>query len=432
MAAPPLVAADGASALTGIRLSQPASYILGAPLFGVLDALSVLTPRQHVAVILTLLALIVGRAVVARCRLTRGWRRSLWAIPRALLAGVCGVLVLYSVGILVWRPMVAVAVADTDVVVVDFHSHTSASHDGRAGFGAEQNREWHRAAGFHVAYVTDHRTLAGGRDATLGNPRLSGQGTVLLPGLEIVSDGHHVNVIGVDAADTPLSGDQENAAAVDDRSAAADIRLTLLAIPDDLTRLSDIHLDAVEISDAAPRGIAFAQRWRGTLLRMADSLRLAVAAGSDNHGWGRTAAAWSIMRIRGWRQLQPQALDSAIRRVIRERRRQSVRVVERGTIAELRAGSVPTALTAGQILWALALSMTPAERASWLAWLWGLHLALRVRRRRGRPPAPRGSARASRRQRSEICQPSLAPVVLGVTTLGSNKRSKRLLPCACL
>jgi hypothetical protein len=67
------------------------------------------------------------------------------------------------------RPMAGLE-ATTDIIVVDFHAHTKFSHDGRPDWKPEDVRAWHRAAGFDVAYVTDHRTFEGARDAWANNP----------------------------------------------------------------------------------------------------------------------------------------------------------------------------------------------------------------------------------------------------------------------
>ena len=59
-------------------------------------------------------------------------------------------------------------------------------------------RAWHRDAGFNVAYITDHRTFEGARDGWSNNPVHAGDGTVLLPGIEVVWRGEHVNVLDAD------------------------------------------------------------------------------------------------------------------------------------------------------------------------------------------------------------------------------------------
>jgi hypothetical protein len=45
------------------------------------------------------------------------------------------------------------------------------------------------------------------------------------------------------------------------------------------------------------------------IVRIADSLDLTLVAGSDNHGWGRTAPGWTLRRIPGmWRAYSPDSL----------------------------------------------------------------------------------------------------------------------------
>ena len=78
--------------------------------------------------------------------------------------------VLYACAAALPRPMAKIAVADPNVVVVDFHSHTNFSGDARKGFTPEENRAWHRGAGFNVAYVSDHRSFGGAESGLHGNP----------------------------------------------------------------------------------------------------------------------------------------------------------------------------------------------------------------------------------------------------------------------
>ena len=59
-------------------------------------------------------------------------------------------------------------------------------------------RAWHRKAGFDVAYIADHRTFEGAREGWANNPAQSGEETVLLPAIEAVWKGEHVNVLDAD------------------------------------------------------------------------------------------------------------------------------------------------------------------------------------------------------------------------------------------
>jgi hypothetical protein len=370
----------------GASLRLPAAYLVLAPFSDLADAVSLLTVRQHVALLVTvLLAFAVWRALRGRRRASLARRAIAEAAAFALL--FVAVLAFYAAAVLTARPMAALALGDADEVAVDFHTHTEASHDGRAGFTAERVRAWHRESGFDAAYVTDHRTLEGAAKALAGNPPRAGDGTSLFSGIEVITGKLHLNVLGAAPADSPrfrtpvLPPDSVGRFQPGDGSPA----VVLLTIPGNLDRVRpEMGIDAVEISDAAPRGLQQTQEERGAILRLADSAGLALLAASDNHGWGRTAAAWSVLRIPGWRRMTPGSLDRAIRREIVAKRRAAGRVVERR-----RPDPADTPLgilgTAPQVVWLMMRTLGWPERAAWLAWTWGVWILASPVRPRRRP-----------------------------------------------
>jgi predicted metal-dependent phosphoesterase TrpH len=290
--------------------------------------------------------------------------------------------------------MVALVARDPDVLRVHFHAHTASSHDCRRSFDAERVREWHRSGGFDVAFITDHGTWAGAELGVRGNPGREGDGTVLLSAVEAWSGGEHLNVLGATAADSLflLPDEQIDETAVA-RAVAAGRRSPVMigTMPGILDTLAlgagggfpdrALHrVVAIELSDAAPRGLEQSDSTRERVLRIADSLDLALVAGSDNHGWGRTAAAWSLVTIPGWRDMTPDSLGRAIEARIHDERRGAVRVVERGRPQTIR-GAVAL-LNGPVVVWHLFASLAPADRLSWLAWTGGLALAWRAVRRR--------------------------------------------------
>ena len=364
----------------GARLVVSTGYLRLAPIFNVLDALSLLTLPQHYGVIGSVLVLwLVGRLRLAgRTATPVRWMRELLDF----LGVMAGIVAVYAIGILVPRPMAKLQVFDPELVVVDFHSHTLASHDGRPGFDAERNRAWHKAAGFHVSYITDHLSSEGApswREAEKGlaaNPPRSGEGTIIAVGIEAHSNGTHVNVLGARPADLGLFGPADHLKAKA-RLASGPPPVVLQTIPADLALFAREKLDSVtptiamEVNDAAPRGLAQNLRDRPHILRMVDSLNLAPLAGSDNHGWGRTAAAWSLVKVPGWHSLPPNVLAARIEEIIRTQRRFAVRTIERRTpqvgppVSEL-------VFTLPALLYDLNASISAMERLSWILWVWGL------------------------------------------------------------
>ncbi len=413
----PLRDAETGRAVLDATLRTPPAFLALAPVNNTLDALSLLSVREHVAV-LALLALAYAAWRVQRARRGRLRRDDIVTVATRMhrlrrelaAAGTALALVVavYAVMVLVPRPMAALELApgDSTRLAIDFHSHTSASHDGRPGFSAERNRSWHRAAGFDVAYVTDHDTFAGAESAASRNPRRAGDGTSLLSGIEVLEGGEHVNVLGVTARDNALfDGRHLVAAALEsaERGGRAP-PIVLQTIPGPLDRVPRpgmtgvVPVDAIEIADAAPRGFSAEDDERDRILRIADSLGAAAVSGSDLHGWGRTAAAWTIMRIPGWRDLSPTELEVRIETAIRAGGRHATRVIERtrpvwargadqhGAAAWASAGGQALAF-GGHFAWQLTATRSMPERLAWLVWIWVVAGAVAVyRERRGGPP----------------------------------------------
>jgi hypothetical protein len=291
--------------------------------------------------------------------------------------------------------MATLVLSGTDLIAVDFHSHTEASHDGRAGFTAERNREWHRSSGFDAVYVTDHQTFDGALDGERRNPAVAGMGTVLLPGIEL-RDGHeHLGLIGVDPRRMKItSPDWQGAAVAADGGPVPPILLLLM--PGDIQHIpiddisGAIRLGGIEGSDGSPRGLAQSTSARDTILAVTAQLKIARVAGSDNHGWGRAAPAWSVLRIPGWRALTPSQLDIEIRRTMLTRGIHSVQVIER-RLAPPPQHTIQTALSGVTVGLIMARTMSSRERVSWIGWSWALCvLSLRsARRNRNRQTAKR-------------------------------------------
>lgn len=363
----------GGAAPVAAHLRLPPWYIATAPISAILDALSLLSLRQHLAMMASLLALWLAYRG-ARILAVRGRpaRRELG------MAALCVPLLvaLYACLTLAPRPMAAIALDEPDDVVVDFHSHTSASHDGNPWFGVRENRGWHRAAGFDVAYVSDHGTYTAAAAASPLNPPRADGGTMLLPALELRCQGEHLVLLG--SRRPALSSCI--ATTLDEPGVVA-----ILTIPGNVRTPSTLpKVEAIEVADGAPRALDQMARDGRVLGAIADERGLARVASSNDHGWSHTAAAWSVVPIPGWRKLDARALDTAIRARVALGAASGIRVVERRRVVPA-ARFVPLALTAPAVLWQMLRALSPLERAVWVAWIWILQLvALAVRSRRAR------------------------------------------------
>jgi hypothetical protein len=299
-----------------------------------------------------------------------------------------GTVAIVGIMVVVWRPMASLSLQDPDLIAVDFHSHTSASHDGRPDFDAERNREWHQSSGFNAAYVTDHRTFDGALSAAERNPSLAGTGTTLLPGVELRDGDEHPILIGVDPTRMKITSPDWQGAAVEADGGPVP-PILLLTLPGNIVKVplneytGAIRVAGIESSDGSPRGIAQTARDRKGIVAVADRLHLALIAGSDNHGWGRTAPAWSVLRIPGWRNMTPASLDIAIRRTILERAPGTAQVIARRTVL-FPSGRVEAALGGVAVGFLMLRTMNLRERFSWIVWSWAGGFLSLVRARRNR------------------------------------------------
>jgi predicted metal-dependent phosphoesterase TrpH len=393
-------------AVTGSTVSEAAmrrsiGYVLLAPVSDVLDLLTLLSARQHEAVLLTL---VLGYAL---WWWWRGRHLPPTVLPRRRVAriatriglAVLAVVAVYAAAILLPRPMAALETMP-NVLAVDFHSHTNYSHDGRPDWTVEDNRSWHRDAGYGAAFVTDHRTFEGARDAWANNPVNAGEEVTLLPGIEVAWKGEHVNVLDADRKFrgilTPTLRDIDDDAVKLASAIPGNEPVIIETLPGDLSKMIPAHgagtagVRALELVDGAPRGLGQTRQERARIIHLADSLDLALVAGSNHHGWGHTASGWTLLFLPGWRSASAGQLTDAITTILRRGARQSTRVVER-YVADTDTG-VRLPLTLPLVAWGMFRTLSTDERVSWILWAVALTIALRLLRSRR---APTGEGRAA-------------------------------------
>jgi hypothetical protein len=265
--------------------------------------------------------------------------------------------------------MASLHVEDGSVVRVDFHSHTNASGDARRGFTVDKNRKWHQLGGFDAAYISDHQNFAGAQEALRTNPGRAGNGTILLSAYE----GRYLGTYEIF-----LMSPADSAALITPRHWIREgtlhsgrIPVSVVAIPSPLKDVQAAgrdgapHFAAIEISDGAPKALSQIDRDRKTIVDRANTLGLSLVSGSNNHGWSRVVAAWTLIRIPGWAAMPPDSVGVAIEDALRQPSR--VRVVERTRPTLSSFGLV---LTLPAIILQMLRTLTMPERIWWLAWVW--------------------------------------------------------------
>ena len=361
-------AAPVVDALTGEVVSDASfrlspGYLALAPVMGVLDHLSILTDRQHVAVLLAIAVTYLAVRVTARLR-RKSSGKGLVREAGLGIAVLLAVLAFYAFGVLGMRPMVALESHDPDIVIVDFHTHTDASHDGRPGFDAAARREWHRSAGFDLAYLSDHDNLDAAEALLRPNPDLAGDGLSFLPGVEVRYRNQHVVVLGRADPNRGIPAGEEWPTLIQ-------------TIPNNLSRvplptrgkLGGVH--AIELLDADPRGLRQSVEERDLILQIADSLDLTLVSGTNHHGWGRTAPSWNLIRVPGWQEMRPEELGAEIEALVRSGGTDRIQIAERRRLPlyATREPLVVEALTAPRLAVHILRSLTFPERLAWLPWI---------------------------------------------------------------
>jgi hypothetical protein len=306
-----------------------------------------------------------------------------------------GLFAVYAVATMMPRPMAQLTTSDGLIIVADFHAHTKHSHDGRAGWTEDDVRNWYRGAGFNVAYITDHRTFEGAERGIASNPGLAGEGMMLLQGIEAFYKGEHVNILGagrrykglVDATMKDVDAD-----ALGLSSMLPVTTPTLIeTVPGDLSKVASIAMtpsqagvSAIEIVDGSPRGLSQTRRERARIVKLADSLNLALVTGSDNHGWGRAAPGWTMLKIPGWRGMASDSLSRRIEEVLFRGRREATRTVER--VVANGTNPVAVAFAGPLVIWRMFTTLSADVRGAWIIGMWLIVVVGRgVKRLRVRP-----------------------------------------------
>lgn len=338
-------------------LSRPALYVVIAPISDLLDAVTFMSMSRAIWFLATWVLVLGGLGVLRP-----------GSTVRRVLRTLVGVLVPFAVAaaaVLLPRPVPSLATIDqteSGLTVVDFHSHTERSHDGRKDWTLERLGEWHAEQGFQAAYVTDHNTPFVGSNDDGPIP--------LLPGVEWSVYQQHVVVLGtvtqIDLA--PYSHDTPGMvglfAAMHSQGA-----LAIASLPeyqehhwDDLGQFVAAGVDGFEIVNCAPKALAFSTAERQAVIKLARSHDLMVTGASDNHGWGKVTCVWNMTHegAHGF---------------------SGSHVIARPVALAQGDAAAPTAAVSQ--LWLMFRALSWPERMSWLTWIALIWIYRGIPRRKG-------------------------------------------------
>jgi len=360
----PLIDAVTGSAPGDVDLERPLLYVMFAPLSNTLDALTFFSQSRAEWALVVWILVLAAWGAMRRSETPLTWRRR---TVRALIGP--GVLILLGVAaVLLPRPVPRLT---TDAIVgggggtvIDYHAHTSASHDGRPGWTLAKLADWHERQGYEASYVTDHNVVY---DGSLPPASTS---ISLLPGVEWSVHQQHVVAIGP-VEPLPRDSFQGSTARMIRIFAAIERQggLSIASLPeywryhwDDLGAFVVAGVDGFEIVNCAPKALAFPSDLRRQVLALAGSRDLMVVGASDNHGWGQVTCVWNVSL--------PGAQGFHTNRVFAR------------PLALVQGDWQPWTAAVTQP-WFLLRSLSWSERASWLTWVLIILLYRAMPRREG-------------------------------------------------
>jgi hypothetical protein len=377
-----------------LYLSIPLPYLVFAPFFTLWDGTSMLSMSRLKGFLTGLVLLfLVWRIVRAWPRRHIGVRRLSWTRELRVLATSTGLLLGFLVVGALWhRPMLSLGGVGRDQRVVDFHSHTNASHDVRntwmRGFDAEANRRWHARAGFDAVFITDHNVVS--RESGVGSREVTQRATnstTLCPGIEVSSWRSHIVLLGdtLPVDRSRYNGSLEELLTLLRTSDSVYGSLSVASLPEyqrnhwsGLDQLTAAGLDGFEIVNAAPKANELRLAQRDSVIGLARSQNRFVVGVSDSHGWGATSMVWNLVRLPS-EDSAHDVCDAVLPQL--GTGFPAVQVIERH---RLRPDSWwPIWLSPVGMVWETWRSMGWALTISWLMWIWGI-AAWRWRR----PPRP--------------------------------------------
>jgi predicted metal-dependent phosphoesterase TrpH len=338
-------------------LTRPALYVIFAPISNLLDAVTFLSMTRAIWFLVTWVVVLSGLGLLLPG--TRGRR-----LLRAVLGGLLP-FVVAAAAVLLPRPVPALTTAElpqSGLTIIDYHSHTDRSHDGRKGWTLERLGSWHAEQGFQAAYVTDHNTPFMGSNDDGPIP--------LLPGVEWSVYQQHVVVLGtvtqLDLA--PYSHDTPGMvglfAAMHSQGA-----LAIASLPEyrehhwaDLEQFVAGGVDGFEIVNCAPKALAFSGAERQAVIALAQRHDLLVTGASDNHGWGKATCVWNVSHegAHGF---------------------SGSHVIARPVALAQGDGLAVTAAVSQ--LWLMFRGLSSPERISWLTWIALIWIYRAIPRRKG-------------------------------------------------
>jgi hypothetical protein len=351
---------------SGFHMEFPTLHLLFTPFCSLSDSLTVLSVKEQIAFQVFVFILLLVLA----------------GIRRGLLFWL-GWLIFIAWGALVPHPMARLVSDNPRLLLIDFHSHSQYSHDGRHSFTPEANMRWHREQGYNAAFITDHNRIEASEQAhaqSLKDWRETGYYSLM--GEEISLYKTHLVLLGnhTRVDNKPYDSDYARIPAF-----LKDMQnlhwVVIASLPeywlyhwgDGVQSLVNWGINGFEIVNSAPKALDFPLEKRRQIIALCREKNLPMTGISDNHGYGYATAVWNTMSISSWRRLDPDQLELTILLLLQKKGFEAVDVLERPKFWPENLIELVFSPLMNVIVYLRGL--TVVQRIAWTVWLWGLWLA---------------------------------------------------------
>lgn len=361
---------------TEASLAYPRSYVFFAPFFHWMDHWTLLSIKQHIIALIYLNAAWIFWRFFHRTgdfTIRNGVMEILKLSTFNIVIGI----ILTGI-ILVPRPMAKLVLKNDDLIIVDFHSHTNHSWDGRKSFSVEKNLAWHQKAGFNAAFITDHNAFDGAEAARNLTVNRSWPAILGLRGEEVSLYRSHWVLLGMGRriSNEPYDVGYEGIKNFVQEMNQFPGTMVIASLPEywlyhwnDLNDFANWGVRGIEIVNSAPVAMDFTVELREKVVEFCKEKNLVMTGITDNHGWGSTAYVWNLVRLPGWRAIPRADLESVILSTIKKERFNSVQVVTR-IKAETHDSPLRLIFDPPLQIWEGARSLPLSHAVVTLIWFW--------------------------------------------------------------
>jgi hypothetical protein len=288
------------------------------------------------------------------------------------------VLLCISLFIFVPRPLPTLVIKDPDVIVLDFHTHTQHSWDGRPGATLSDQIHRRGSGGFDAFFVTDHNNRYSAlEEAFVSETRAGGITPVPLRGEEISWSAFNLMVLGPETAepkshDPNLSKAQKlllNNKGNPETLVFATVDVYWWKHPEALDTVVISGLNGIELVKASPKGLELTTEDRERLVLYAREKNLIITGASDNHGFGYTDYVWNLLRLPGWRSMDPAKLEGAVLQKMRQLEPGALTIVTR-IKAETTRNAFLMGIDPVRQVWEMLRSLPGIQAAVFVIYAW--------------------------------------------------------------